>query len=106
MLHVIDEKESAAIVGQGWQKKANLTDESQEITGEIATEADEHGVAIVEETRRGAPTTEIVDYVEGEGIDLVVMDTRNRSGIRRFLAGSTTEKVLRRSEIPVLAVPR
>jgi nucleotide-binding universal stress UspA family protein len=39
------------------------------------------------------------------GADLVVMGTQGLEGSRRFVFGSTTEKVLRESPVPVLAVP-
>lgn len=39
------------------------------------------------------------------GCDLVAMSTHGRSGIKRFLLGSVTEKVARRVHCPVLAFP-
>src|SRR5215510_13277577 len=38
--------------------------------------------------------------------DLIVMGTHGRGGFRKLLLGSTTEHVLRKTECPVLAVPR
>lgn len=37
--------------------------------------------------------------------DLIVMGTQGLEGTRRLVFGSTTEKVLRESRVPVLAVP-
>lgn len=51
----------------------------------------------------GLPDEEIVD--RAETVDLIVMGTHGRSGIDRFLLGSTTEKVLRRVTVPVHCVP-
>lgn len=37
--------------------------------------------------------------------DLVVMSTRGRGGLQRFLVGSVTDRVIRSSRVPVLAIP-
>ena len=54
--------------------------------------------------RAGAPKDEILDHVEDHDVDLVVMATHGRTGIRRYLIGSTTESVVRHSDAPVLTV--
>jgi len=43
--------------------------------------------------------------VEADTADLVVMGTHGRGGFERFVLGSVTEKVLRKTRCPVLAVP-
>ena len=50
----------------------------------------------------GDPGQEIVNYVEANGIDLVVMGTHAKHGLDRTLYGSVTEKVLRYSPVPVM----
>lgn len=52
----------------------------------------------------GRPADEIVDFVEREGVDLVVMSTHGRSGLSRWVFGSVTEKVLRAVKIPIMLV--
>jgi nucleotide-binding universal stress UspA family protein len=47
----------------------------------------------------------IVEYAREEGVDLIVMGTHGRRGIRHLLLGSVTEEVVRMSPCPVLAVP-
>jgi nucleotide-binding universal stress UspA family protein len=42
--------------------------------------------------------------VAEDNIDLIVMGTRGRSGVRRFFLGSVAEEVFRRAECPVLTV--
>jgi len=37
--------------------------------------------------------------------DLVVMGTQGLGGLRKWLVGSTTERLLRQTQVPVLAVP-
>lgn len=49
---------------------------------------------------------EIIKYVEDDTnkIELILMPTHSKGGIRRFLIGSTAEKVVRHSQIPVLTI--
>ena len=51
---------------------------------------------------RAAPA--ILDYARDHEIDLVVMGTHGRRGVRRMLMGSTAEEVVRLSECPVFTV--
>ena len=53
----------------------------------------------------GDPEDEIVRFAKAEEMDLVVMATHGPDTLRDALAGSTTERVLRRAPCPVLAVP-
>jgi len=41
---------------------------------------------------------------EEKDVDLIVMATHGRSGVRRLVLGSITEKVVRASACPVLVV--
>ena len=47
---------------------------------------------------------EIIDYAKESGTDLIVMCTHGRSGITRWMLGSVAQKVLSRSETPVLLI--
>jgi nucleotide-binding universal stress UspA family protein len=46
----------------------------------------------------------IIDYAEHEGVDLIVMGTRGRSGFKRLLLGSTASGVVTYAHCPVLIV--
>lgn len=46
----------------------------------------------------------ICDYVNNEGVDLVVMSTHGRSGITQFLFGSVANKIIQCLKVPVLLV--
>lgn len=52
----------------------------------------------------GDAASVIVDTAVAEDIDLIVMSTHGRTGFRRWVLGSVTEKVLRYAICPVLAV--
>jgi nucleotide-binding universal stress UspA family protein len=46
----------------------------------------------------------IINYAESEGVDLIVMGTRGRSGFKRILLGSVAAGVLSHAHCPVLTV--
>jgi nucleotide-binding universal stress UspA family protein len=52
----------------------------------------------------GTPIREICHTITEHDIDLVVMATHGQTGLSHVLFGSTTEKVVRRSPVPVLTV--
>jgi nucleotide-binding universal stress UspA family protein len=51
---------------------------------------------------RGKPAAKIAEFAELEGIDLIVMGMRGRSGVGRALVGSVTRRVLYEAPCPVL----
>ena len=53
----------------------------------------------------GKPATEIARLAEARGADLIVMSTQGRAGMAKMFFGSTTERVLRETRIPVLVTP-
>lgn len=53
----------------------------------------------------GSLTQTIENYVRDKNLDLVVMGTHGASGLKEFFVGSNTEKVVRSSNVPVIAVP-
>ena len=53
-----------------------------------------------------SPADAIVEYAQGEGIDLIVMGTHGRSAISQLLVGSVAERVVRTAPCPVLTVRR
>ena len=53
----------------------------------------------------GEPAGAILDYIEENGVDLVVMSTHGRSGVSKWFLGSVVERVLRRTAAPLFLVP-
>jgi nucleotide-binding universal stress UspA family protein len=56
-------------------------------------------------TTVGDAPTAIREMAEAHGAELIAMGTHGLGGLRKWLLGSTTERVLRRTRVPVLAVP-
>ncbi len=48
----------------------------------------------------------ILEFADERGADLIVIGTHRPGRIERLVVGSTSEGVIRKSEIPVLVVPR
>jgi nucleotide-binding universal stress UspA family protein len=55
--------------------------------------------------REGNVSSDIIDFSETHGIDLIVMATRGLTGVNRFLIGSNTERIVRVAPCPVLTIP-
>jgi universal stress protein A len=53
----------------------------------------------------GKPAQEILKVAREKGCDLIVMSTHGLTGVRKMFFGSTTERVLRETTIPILATP-
>jgi nucleotide-binding universal stress UspA family protein len=53
----------------------------------------------------GAPELEILKAADRTKASVIVMGTQGLTGLRKMLLGSTTDRVLRGSRVPVLAVP-
>ncbi len=85
------------------------TESAEDAIGKRATtlveetvETAPEGIDITTATPTGPAKTEIVDYAESVGADLVVMGSRGRGGVERLMLGSVTEHVTRSSDIDVL----
>ncbi|WP_408957063.1 universal stress protein [Natrinema sp. 74] len=106
VLAVVEQSESAAIVGQGDAKLESLREHGTEATQKIVTEAFSRDVDAVGAVEVGNPDRTILEYADSHSVDMIVMSTHGRSGVGRFLLGSVTERVIRNGEIPVLAIQR
>jgi CO/xanthine dehydrogenase FAD-binding subunit len=47
----------------------------------------------------------LLDLASPERVSLVAMATHGRGGVRRFLLGSITDKVIRAAQVPILVMP-
>jgi universal stress protein A len=52
----------------------------------------------------GDPFDKILDVAEGRRVDLIVLATHGRTGVKRLLIGNVAEKVVRHAGCPVLTV--
>jgi nucleotide-binding universal stress UspA family protein len=61
-------------------------------------------VTPVTEMAHDTPVPAILETAKKYTCDLIVMGTHGRTGVARFFLGSTTEGVLRQSDVPVLTI--
>lgn len=81
-----------------------LDTNAQETVDSVADSIADPDLTVHTDLRRGAPSEEILEYVSEFGVDAIAMGTHGRTGVSRFVAGSVTESVLRKSPVPVLTV--
>lgn len=65
----------------------------------------QNGVTIDSQILRGHTVDLITDFARRNRYDLILMGTQGASGLQEIFFGSTTNAVLKESEVPVLAVP-
>lgn len=73
--------------------------EVERIAGQIRD-----GFEVCSAVRVGPPHVQIVQYARQQDIDLIVLATHGRSGLKHALIGSVAEKVVQMAPCPVLAV--
>jgi nucleotide-binding universal stress UspA family protein len=54
--------------------------------------------------RTGNPHQEILREAEEKGVDMIVVATHGHSGVEHMLFGSTADRIVRRSKVPVLTI--
>ena len=62
------------------------------------------GIKVVESIQFSMAFAGIIDESKKHKIDLIVMGSQGASGLQEMFIGSNTEKVVRRSSVPVLVV--
>lgn len=104
VLFVIDESASSFLLAGEQMSKIleTLQSRGEAAIGAITAEAE--SVDVVTEIVRGVSVADaIIEYATAHDVDLVVMGTRGRRGVDHLL-GSTTERVLARTDRPTLVV--
>lgn len=76
--------------------EAHLRDLAQRLTQDLVT--------VAAHIRFGNTVDEINQFVTDNAIDLIVMGTHGRTGIRALIAGSVAERVVRTASVPVLTI--
>lgn len=104
LLYVVDNDRGAE---GGWDIVVErLEDEGERALDDAHRRAVEHDVVANRHLRRGSVSSVICESATEYGVDLIVMGICGRSALSRlFRPGSTTERVIRQSSIPVTVVP-
>jgi nucleotide-binding universal stress UspA family protein len=94
---VLSSAEAATEVEQEvWAEAAGYLDSTARIIRQV------QGGTIITSILQGPVAGALQGYAETANIDLVVMTTRGRGGVRRWLMGSVADQLLRSTTVPVL----
>jgi hypothetical protein len=85
------------------EDKRNATRAKRYLSGKMR-EMRSQGVKGSYQVVIGEPAQSIMDFSKEQNIDLVVMTTHGRSGLKRAILGSVADAVIRESGKPVLIV--
>ncbi|MCE5284025.1 MAG: universal stress protein [Deltaproteobacteria bacterium] len=114
ILHVIDRRE-INMVARAMSRYSTLVPvnvekemlaKTEEEIAKVAQRLRVKGIAVKTRIEVGIPFTEIVKVAEEEGASAIVIGSHGLSNIREMLLGSVSEKVIRKSPLPVLLVKR
>jgi nucleotide-binding universal stress UspA family protein len=86
------------------QETAHIQQQCRLYLDDIEKKLREAGYQVATEAGLGNAAELIVDYAVHNGVDLIIMASHGRSGITRWAYGSTADKVLQASPVPVLVV--
>jgi len=78
--------------------------QSREIQKKTATKKRGKPIEVRGEVVIGYPADEILRFADENKVDLILMATHGRSGIKRWTMGSVADKILRATKIPVWLV--
>ncbi|MCU4741284.1 universal stress protein [Natronoglomus mannanivorans] len=88
--------------GDSTNAKEAIHGQAERFVSRIAERAQAYDLEVTTVVREGPPETEILEYGEEIGADLIVMGTRGRGGIHRMAVGSVADHVIRFGDIQVL----
>jgi nucleotide-binding universal stress UspA family protein len=101
VLHVNDPFLATAAATQNLNLEQEAEEELRDVLAESGATASKTKIVV----RKGTPEREILGIADAERADLIVLGTHGLTGYRKLIFGSTTERVLRETRLPVLAVP-
>jgi nucleotide-binding universal stress UspA family protein len=111
LLHVIElphQLDADALVTTAGGEMRPLRDiamgKAEEHLTDLADRLGKDGVTATPVVKIGIPVDEIERAIDDYKIDVVVMGTHGRTGIRHLIAGSVTERIVRMSRVPVLTI--
>lgn len=79
-------------------------EQAEKLLADAKESLSEFGDAVETVLLEGDPAEAIIKYVEASEVDMVIMGSHGLKGIKRFLIGSVTSKVLHHIDKPILIV--
>lgn len=94
--------ENDKVVSEGTSTTTTTTNTDTADSTSTDSTGSDFETAIIEAETSAAST--IVDYAESKNVDLLVIGSKGRTGLKKMLVGSTASEVLKYSHCPVLVV--
>lgn len=106
VLYVLDKRHFMAADERTTEEvRRSLDEEAEHAIDDATVRLEDEGIDCVPVRREGIPHRTIIEYADSEGIDLIVMGTHGKTGPERLeQLGSTTERVVKNADQPVLVV--
>ncbi|MDO4724488.1 MAG: universal stress protein [Comamonadaceae bacterium] len=87
------------------QYVAESSEQGQQALQQARAELEAEGLAVQTLSLEGSIVQNTIsDVVQERGISLIIMASHGRSGLEKFLLGSTTDRVLGSVQVPVMVV--
>lgn len=104
LIHVMSGMEFLPNMSEDWRR--GYEEELEERLKELGKGLEARGEGSVDaHVLEGEPAHELLEFVEGRGIDLIVAGSHGHSFVGRLLMGSVSTRLIRGSHVPVLVVP-
>jgi nucleotide-binding universal stress UspA family protein len=86
------------------QMRENEKKHGEKLLENVRERATEAGFDVETVIESGKPSNAIVEYADGNDVDLITIGSHGRTGASRVLLGSVAETVVRRAPVPVTVV--
>lgn len=106
-LHVSSSKEGESFAPMHQAYIKQVADTIRRQARQVQGKTDKSGgreIEVTGEVVAGNPAEQILDYVDNNKVDLILVATHSRSGVRHWAMGSVADKILRMSKVPVWLV--
>jgi len=90
--------------GEAPNAMEKLVHRAKDIVGSVKDRAKTLNIEAESFVKEGEPHEKILKIASDSAVDIICMGTYGRTGLRRFLMGSVTEKVIRKATCPVMVV--
>ncbi|AEH39144.1 universal stress protein [Halopiger xanaduensis] len=103
VLHVVEQR---AVKLATTAQKERLRERGTAVLERIEAVASDIGHPVTTAMREGKPSAQISDYATDRDASLIVIGRQGLTGVGKRLLGGVTERLLRRSDVPVFVVPK
>lgn len=107
LLHIIDlPQETMDMVRPGYDLPEIIffKNHAESRLTETSLSPELNGLTVSQVLKLGRTFSEVTEVAKANNVDLIVMGSHGASGFKELFIGSNTEKVIRTSEVPVLAI--